>query len=290
MSDIVENNDLLNDSGSIDINENISINNNKYIDNMIDNIISDGVKNNESSSLNNNINGTSYSDKLLIDLSDEVRKLKEKIANIEHNKIVDELQLPAEIVTHNEIIGELRSKRKSKPFRPRLTLSRDSILDTLNKTKSWAKAAKFLKVNLITLKKYAKHFQIDIDVSKFRRREDTIIQMKRILNGEFPNFKLYHLMNRLIAEGFKKPICEVCGFSERRIFDNKYPLLLDFLDGNCKNHRLENIRIVCYNCMFLSNHCYMRRGKVLFEKTFNDPARVMGYAKSGNYKVYQDEE
>ena len=29
------------------------------------------------------------------------------------------------------------------------------------------------------------------------------------------------------------------------------PLLIDFLDGNLNNRKLENIRALCYNCFFL---------------------------------------
>ncbi len=46
-------------------------------------------------------------------------------------------------------------------------------------------------------------------------------------------------------------MCSSCGFSEERISDGKMPLLIDFLDGNLNNRKLENIRPLCYNCFFL---------------------------------------
>ena len=36
-----------------------------------------------------------------------------------------------------------------------------------------------------------------------------------------------------------------------RVTDGKAPLLLDFFDGNWQNHKLDNLRFLCYNCFFL---------------------------------------
>ena len=47
--------------------------------------------------------------------------------------------------------------------------------------------------------------------------------------------------------------CNSCGFEERRVTDHKVPLVLDFIDGNRKNHKHENLRMLCFNCSFLIN-------------------------------------
>jgi len=52
------------------------------------------------------------------------------------------------------------------------------------------------------------------------------------------------------------------------------PLLLNFEDGNMKNHRLENIRLLCYNCSFISGKGYIRRGTKYH--VLDDPDRVQG--------------
>lgn len=56
----------------------------------------------------------------------------------------------------------------------------------------------------------------------------------------------------MIAEGFLAECCSVCGFSERRVWDYKMPLLMHFKDNNRKNYRPENLQLLCYNCYYLN--------------------------------------
>lgn len=46
--------------------------------------------------------------------------------------------------------------------------------------------------------------------------------------------------------------CMQCGFNERRITDYRSPMLLDFMDGNQANWLESNLRVLCYNCYFLT--------------------------------------
>jgi hypothetical protein len=64
-----------------------------------------------------------------------------------------------------------------------------------------------------------------------------------------------HLKRRLLAEGIKRPVCEMCGQGEvwrgRRM-----ALVLDHINGTHDDHRLENLRILCPNCnATLDTHC-----------------------------------
>jgi hypothetical protein len=45
--------------------------------------------------------------------------------------------------------------------------------------------------------------------------------------------------------------CAECDFKERRILDMKVPLLINFVNGNKSDWRIENLRWLCYNCSFL---------------------------------------
>jgi hypothetical protein len=73
----------------------------------------------------------------------------------------------------------------------------------------------------------------------------------------------------------------MCGFSEKRLTDSKMPLLLVFQDGNMKNHKLENLKILCYNCSFLygkgSGAGCIKRGKKY--TLLDDPDRAQGAVK-----------
>ena len=60
------------------------------------------------------------------------------------------------------------------------------------------------------------------------------------------------LKGRLIHESLIAEECNCCGFNERRVVDYKVPLILNFIDGNQKNWKLENLEMLCYNCYFLN--------------------------------------
>lgn len=55
------------------------------------------------------------------------------------------------------------------------------------------------------------------------------------------------LKNRLINEGIKQDICEICGGSNNWN-DKPLVLQLDHINGDHSDNRLENLRILCPNC------------------------------------------
>jgi hypothetical protein len=67
-----------------------------------------------------------------------------------------------------------------------------------------------------------------------------------ILEGKHPQYSTLKLKNRLIKEGLLSYKCDDCGISEWN--NKKIALHLDHIDGNCKNHRLNNLRLLCPNC------------------------------------------
>lgn len=42
--------------------------------------------------------------------------------------------------------------------------------------------------------------------------------------------------------------CEICGWAEVNPFTGKRPLVADHIDGNWKNNRPENLKLICPNC------------------------------------------
>ncbi|MBW6441772.1 HNH endonuclease [Patescibacteria group bacterium] len=82
------------------------------------------------------------------------------------------------------------------------------------------------------------------------------IPLEEILvkNSGYQSYKLKH---RLFLAGLKKEECEECGWKKQSI-DGRIPVELDHINGDNRDNRLENLRILCPNCHSLKpNH----RGK-----------------------------
>lgn len=126
-------------------------------------------------------------------------------------------------------------------------------------SRSAFEAARTLGVSYNTYKKYAKLYGIFEDLKNpfciGIQRKVTIrnkkFHIEDLINGKHLKYPLHKFKNKLFDSGYVPKVCGSCGFSEERITDGKMPLLIDFLDGNLNNRKLENIRPLCYNCFFL---------------------------------------
>ena len=75
------------------------------------------------------------------------------------------------------------------------------------------------------------------------------------------NVQSFKLKKRLFSLGLKKPFCEICHWSKKAP-DGRIPVELDHINGNKKDNRLENLRILCPNCHSLqSTHRGLNKNK-----------------------------
>ena len=129
--------------------------------------------------------------------------------------------------------------------RSAMDLPESDIRYAISNTQSNAEAARFMKVSFTTWKKYASMYtdretgktlydmhtnQAGVGIPKDTSRADgSPYSIDLILQGQYPKYP---------------------GYSERRVTDDTVPLLLDHMDGDITNHRIENIQMLCLNCYY----------------------------------------
>jgi hypothetical protein len=149
--------------------------------------------------------------------------------------------------------------RLTKPGLGARPILESEIRDAQKKSRSAFEAARTLGVSYNTYKKYARMYGIlenlknpfAIGIPKKKAIRNRKYNIDDLINGKNLKYPLHKYKNKLFDSGYLPKVCGSCGFSEERITDGKMPLLIDFIDGNLNNRKLENIRPLCYNCFFL---------------------------------------
>jgi len=143
----------------------------------------------------------------------------------------------------------------------RIKVSDAEIIEAANKTFSASAAAAMLGIKYETYKKYAlilgvfKKNQSGKGINK-PINDSRKIPIQEILEGKHPYYQSNKLRKRIIKEKIKDEKCEGCGNIEW--MNKKIPLELDHKDGNCYNHKIGNLQLLCPNChAFTENY----RGK-----------------------------
>ena len=111
--------------------------------------------------------------------------------------------------------------------------------------------------NYDQIKKYINEYDCDIShfkgqawnkgltrVGSYRRQLIDIL----VSNSDYQSYKL---KKRLFLAGLKTPFCEKCNWCEKTE-NGIVPLELDHINGDRKDNRIENLRILCPNCHSLT--------------------------------------
>ena len=158
----------------------------------------------------------------------------------------------------------------SRPLRipgRRFVLTKNKLLEAQKYTKSNMEAARWLKVSYNTYKKWAKYYDVfeqhlnQSGVGVKKGWATYKIPLDDILTGKREcKYSIGMLKKRLIEEGYMVEECDICGWNEERITDEKICLNIDFIDGKTSNKYIENMRLLCPNC-YLSNNGFFHNSK-----------------------------
>ena len=170
-----------------------------------------------------------------------------------------------------------------------MTLSKHNIELAIKSTQSMGQAALYMNVAKNTFKKYAKLHGLwapKKSSAGIRKTGNVGSQLKHdlkaILEGKNPNpYREDTLLSKGIREGYIACKCNNCSadFSHIDTQNRQPPLILDFLDRNPMNTNLDNLRALCFNCVYelapLKNGWYRHRetpiGQALDEATPGEP-------------------
>ncbi len=140
----------------------------------------------------------------------------------------------------------------------RRTWSNDQLIEAVKNSTSVRQVLKKLGLalaggNYSQIKKYIKEFDLKTDHMKgmgwnkgMRGIGKPLIPLEKIL-VEDSSFQSYKLKNRLFKLGLKDQKCEECDWA-KKTEDGRLPLELDHINGNSRDNRLENLRVLCPNC------------------------------------------
>ena len=154
------------------------------------------------------------------------------------------------------IKGLIMGNKGGRPSLGNSLMTPEKIKMAIRSTQSMGQAALYMGASKQTFKKYAKQYNLwsPAKSSKGIKRSSGgqfKWDMKLILEGKNPNpYREDTLMTKAIREGYMRCQCNVCNQNFEHVKDKQPPLILDFLDKNTQNTRIDNLRALCLNCLY----------------------------------------
>lgn len=206
-------------------------------------------------------------ERVIIKMSKDIEYLKEKVYALESDTLVEQFKMSPADVQGQFMTDPPNKVGTAQGYRP---LLESEIRDAVEHCTCMSGAARYLKVSLKTFRKYATRYNLykpDRSGTGAKKRQFDVNKGKyplnKILVGEVSHPSPWKLKALLFRSGQKQTCCERCHWKEARI-DGVQPLVINFVDGDSKNQRLENLKIYCHNCTFILRG-YIRRGIAVFD-------------------------
>ena len=127
-------------------------------------------------------------------------------------------------------------------------ISDEEIIEACEKHLSMGLACEFLKMPFSSFKRRAIKLGVYVpnQGGKGYKIPSNRISLDEILEGKHPNIKGTYVKSKLFVAGLKEEKCEECDIAD---WNGKSIVLeIDHIDGNNKNHRFDNLKILCPNC------------------------------------------
>jgi hypothetical protein len=183
----------------------------------------------------------------------------------------------------SELIG--RSKRACQEMAKRLGIKRkinfryediESFKKLVNESISYTEIIIKLGLsprcsgNFQTVKKYIKKYKINIEhFTGGQFQKDNTLTHKKDLKDILVKdsyFSRRSLKDRLYNENIKEKKCEICSIGEDWYNGLKLVHILDHINGDPYDNRIENLRIVCPNCnSTLDTNCGKNKVKKIYD-------------------------
>lgn len=208
-------------------------------------------------------------DRVLAVIAKKYDELSQKVHSLEKDKLLKEL--PLEAVKELGLHDPPPLTRRGRGYRPILA---HEIIEAKKELEikfpngfNESMVARHMRINYFTYKKYARIYGVWKPSPNIRGKKNICdpergkYPLSEILDGKHPDYSIFRIKQKLIGGGIKKEECERCGWKERSVLNGKVPLLMNFMDDNHKNHKLENMKLYCPNCTLVCGRGYFRSGK-----------------------------